>query len=29
MELKKKMNSLKLDPSGWLLVEFNDTNPYE
>lgn len=29
IKLKKKMNSLKLDPSGWLLVEFNDTNPYE
>ena len=29
IKLKKKMNSLSIDPKGWLLVEFNDTNPYE
>ena len=28
-KLKKKMNSVLLDPQGWLLVEFNDFNTYE
>ncbi|PIP79553.1 MAG: hypothetical protein COW85_00695, partial [Ignavibacteria bacterium CG22_combo_CG10-13_8_21_14_all_37_15] len=29
IKLKKKMNSLILDPKGWLLIEFNDFNTYE
>jgi len=28
-KLKKKMNSVLLDPQGWLLIEFNDFNTYE
>ncbi|MDP3147518.1 MAG: M1 family metallopeptidase [Ignavibacteria bacterium] len=29
IKLKKKMNSISIDPQGWLLVEFNDFNTYE
>jgi len=29
IKLKKKMNSLILDPQGWLLIDFNDNNAYE
>jgi len=29
IQIKKRINSVVLDPQGWLLAEFNDANPYE